>query len=196
MRAKGGKIIGGVGAAAGENAGFAMAKDQDGSFAGDAGDVAVLERIGDEIAEDHDAFACEALDEFGESEQIRERQSGVGIVSGVSCVLHQNPIDGFRKIVHDGVGLARPIFGVPGFVAQAVAVRTKTPLQPARDGQFHVAIAVANHEGARQIEMVFPRGAFDHAGFRLAAIASVRGAVRAIVNSVDDGTDGSEFAAA
>ena len=45
-------------------------EDEDGSFAGDAGDVAILKSVGDEIAENDDSFRGEALDDFGESDEI------------------------------------------------------------------------------------------------------------------------------
>jgi hypothetical protein len=68
--AEGGEIVGGVGAAAGDDLGFTMLEDEDGGFAGDAGDVAELEGVGNEIAEDDDGFRGEALDDFGESDEI------------------------------------------------------------------------------------------------------------------------------
>ena len=68
--AEGGEIIGGVGAAAGDDLGFAMLENEDGGFAGDAGDVAELEGVRDEIAEDDDGFGGEALDDFGEGDEV------------------------------------------------------------------------------------------------------------------------------
>ena len=67
---EGGEIVGGVGAAAGNDLGFAMLEDEDGGFAGDAGDVAELEGVGDEIAENDNGFRGEALDDFGEREEV------------------------------------------------------------------------------------------------------------------------------
>jgi hypothetical protein len=68
--AESGEIVGGVGAAAWNDLGFAMLEDEDGGFAGNAGDVAELEGVGDEIAEDDDGFGGEALDDFSESDEI------------------------------------------------------------------------------------------------------------------------------
>jgi len=68
--AESGEIVGGVGATAGHDLGFAVLEDENGGFAGDAGDVAELESIGDEIAEDDDGFGGEALDDFGEGDEI------------------------------------------------------------------------------------------------------------------------------
>jgi len=68
--AEGGEIVGGVGAAAGDDLGFAMLENENGGFAGDASDVAELESVGDEIAEDDDGFGGEALDDFGESQEV------------------------------------------------------------------------------------------------------------------------------
>jgi hypothetical protein len=63
--AEGGEIVGGVGAAAGDDLGFAVLENEDRGFAGDASDVAELEGVGDKIAEDDDGFGGEALDDFG-----------------------------------------------------------------------------------------------------------------------------------
>ena len=70
LGAQSGEIIGGIGAAAGDDLGFAVLEDEDGSFAGDASDVAELESVGDEIAEDGDGLGGKALDVFGEGNQI------------------------------------------------------------------------------------------------------------------------------
>ena len=43
-----------------------MAKDQDGGFAGDAGDFAELEVVGDEISEKNNGLGRKLLDVFGE----------------------------------------------------------------------------------------------------------------------------------
>jgi hypothetical protein len=48
--AEGGEIVGGVCATAGDDMCFTVLEDEDGGFAGDAGDVADLESIGYEIA--------------------------------------------------------------------------------------------------------------------------------------------------
>ena len=64
------EIVGGVGAAAGDNLRFAVLEDEDGGFAGDAGDVAELEGVGNEIAENDDGFGGEALNDFGERDEI------------------------------------------------------------------------------------------------------------------------------
>ena len=53
-----------------------MLEDQDRGFAGDAGDVAELEGVGDEIAEDHDGFGGEALHVFSEGQQVYGGRGG------------------------------------------------------------------------------------------------------------------------
>ena len=70
LGAESSEIICGVGAAARDDLGFAMLKDEDWGFAGDAGDVAELEGVGNEIAEDDDSFCGEALDIIGERDEI------------------------------------------------------------------------------------------------------------------------------
>jgi len=67
---KGGEVVGGVGAAAGNDSRFVMLEDEDRSFAGDTGDISNLEGIGDEIAEDDDGFGGEAFDIVGEGEEV------------------------------------------------------------------------------------------------------------------------------
>ena len=70
LGAKGGEIVGRVGAAARHDLSFTMLEDQDGSFAGNPGDVAKLEGVGDEIAQDDDGFGGKTLDVFGEGEEV------------------------------------------------------------------------------------------------------------------------------
>jgi len=67
------EIVGGVGATAGDDLRFAVLEDEDGGFAGDASDVAELEGVGNEIAEDDDGFGGETLDVFGEGDEIHGR---------------------------------------------------------------------------------------------------------------------------
>ena len=71
-----GEIVGGIGAAAGYDLGFAMLEDQDRGFTGDAGDVAELKGVGDEIPEDDDGFGGETLDVFGEGKQVYGGRGG------------------------------------------------------------------------------------------------------------------------
>jgi len=66
--AEGREIVGGIGTATGHDLRFAVLEDEDGGFAGDAGDVAELKGVGYEIAEDDDSFGGEALDDFGEGD--------------------------------------------------------------------------------------------------------------------------------
>jgi len=68
--AEGGEIVGGVGATAGNDLGFAVLENEDGGFAGNAGDVAELEGVGYEIAEDNDGFGGEEIDDFGKGDEI------------------------------------------------------------------------------------------------------------------------------
>ena len=86
---KGGEIVGRVGAASGNDLSFTMLEDQNGSFAGDPGDVAELEGVGDEIAQDNDAFGGEALDVFREGEEVDGGGGGLG-----RRALHEGSLDG------------------------------------------------------------------------------------------------------
>src|SRR5271168_2850888 len=54
VRTEGCKIVRGVGAAARNQLRFAMAKNEHGSFARDAGNLAKLKFVGDKIAEEND----------------------------------------------------------------------------------------------------------------------------------------------
>ena len=65
-RAERREVVGGVGSAAGNNLSFAMLEDQDGCFARDARDFAILEFIGHEITEENDSFRGELLDALAE----------------------------------------------------------------------------------------------------------------------------------
>lgn len=112
----------------------------------------------------------------------------------VSSVLHQNPIRGQLQIFDDGVGLPRPLAGVPGFFAAAVAGANENRFATGAKGQFHVAITIANNERAAKVDVMLAHGALDHARCRLATIANVGGTVRAIVNGVDMGALRLKFA--
>jgi hypothetical protein len=50
--------------------------------------------------------------------------------------------------------------------------------------QLHVAMAVSDHERARQVDAMFRGGLIQHAGPRLSARASVVGGVGAIIDAV------------
>ena len=81
-RAERGEIVRGVGTATGHELGFAMAQDQDRRFAGDAGDFAELEFVGNEVAEDGHRPAGKLLDVFGESQEIDGSRSRRGLRLG------------------------------------------------------------------------------------------------------------------
>jgi len=69
-RAERRKVVCSVGAAAGNNVSFAMFEDQDGRFARDARDFAILEFISYEIAEENNGFRGELLDALAEGEKV------------------------------------------------------------------------------------------------------------------------------
>ena len=77
LGAEGSEIAGGIGAAAGYDLRFAVAEDEDGSFARDAGDVTVLEGVGDKIAEDENSFGGKAIDDVGEGEDVDGGRGGI-----------------------------------------------------------------------------------------------------------------------
>ena len=58
-----GDVVRGVAGAAGDHLGRVVLEDQHRRFARDAGDLAVDELVGDEVADDEDAAAREAVDE-------------------------------------------------------------------------------------------------------------------------------------
>jgi hypothetical protein len=76
-RAEGGKIVGSIGATAGNELRFAMAKNQDGRFARDARNFAELEFVGNKIAEENDGFRREFIDVVGEGHEIDGRRQCV-----------------------------------------------------------------------------------------------------------------------
>jgi hypothetical protein len=106
----------------------------------------------------------------------------------------QNPVHGTLQIVDDGVGLARPIFRVPSFVAEAVASANEDGFTAGAKRQLHVSVTVANHERARKIEIVLSRGLVEHSGAGLATVAAIGRTVRAIINRVEARTGRLEFA--
>ena len=76
LGAERGEIVGGIGATAGNDLRFAMAEDQNGSFARDAGDFAVLEDVGDKIAEEEDRARRESAPRCRPGRPGRRRSSG------------------------------------------------------------------------------------------------------------------------
>jgi len=72
-RAKRGKIVGSICAAARNELRFAMFENQDWSFARDARNLSVLKFIGNEIPEENDGFGRKLLDAFSKSGEIDGR---------------------------------------------------------------------------------------------------------------------------
>jgi hypothetical protein len=68
--AKGGQIIGGISPAARDEMCFAVAKNQDRSFAGNAGNFTKLKFVGDEIAKENDRLRRKLFDAIGEGEKV------------------------------------------------------------------------------------------------------------------------------
>lgn len=96
----------------------------------------------------------------------------------------QNPIHRLRQGVDNHVGLARPIFGVPGFLAEAVAGADEDSAATGEKSQFHIGVTITDDEGASKVEMVIERGALEHADFGLAAIAGIGRGMRANVDAI------------
>jgi hypothetical protein len=51
-------------------------------------------------------------------------------------------------------------------------------------GKLDIGMTITDNERPEQVQGVFPRGALQHSSFRFAAVATVRGNVRAIVYGV------------
>ena len=75
---EGGEIAGGVGSTARGDLGFTMFEDEDGGFAGNAGDIADLERVRNEIAQHDDGFGRETFHVVGEGEQVDRGGGALG----------------------------------------------------------------------------------------------------------------------
>jgi len=113
----------------------------------------------------------------------------VYVSSGVS----QDPIDGLCEIVDEGVGLARPLVGVPVFFAQTITGTNENTFAACAESEFHVVIAITDNEGTGDIEVMFSCSLVHHADFRFATVTRVRRTVRAIVDTVQMGALGLQF---
>jgi hypothetical protein len=102
--------------------------------------------------------------------------------------MSQDPIHGTLEIVDNDVGLARPVFALPGFLANPPPGANVNGLAARAESHFHVQKTVAHDEGAMQIEVVFARGSLKHSGSRLATFATIASAVGAIVDAIQLGT--------
>src|SRR5258708_39992433 len=94
----------------------------------------------------------------------------------------QNPIHRGLQIFGNQVRLPGPGLRVPGKIAEAVASFHENSFCTCVEGEFHVAVAIADNERALQVEAKSPRRAMQHAWIRLAAVAVVRLIVRATIN--------------
>ena len=74
---------------------------------------------------------------------------------------------------------------MPGEITETVTRFHENRLCACVEGEFHVAVAIADHERTLQVDAKFPRGAMQHAGARLAAIAGARFIVRTIINRIE-----------
>ena len=77
--------------------------------------------------------------------------------------------------------------------AGAIAGAHQDGLGAHATGKFHIAVAIADHEGAAQIESVFPRGALQQTRFGLSAVAGVLTLVWAIVHRIEACAGGGKF---
>src|SRR5882757_8540093 len=97
----------------------------------------------------------------------------------------QNPIHRSLQIFGNQVRLPGPGLRVPGKIAEAVARFHENCLCARVEGEFHVAVAIADYERPLQVEAKSPRRAMQHAWIRLAAVAVVRLIVRTIINRIE-----------
>src|ERR1700694_5617631 len=101
-----------------------------------------------------------------------------------SFLLPQDPLCRLGEIFRDEVGRRGPLRCVPGQFTFAVACTHEDASRTGIPREFHVAIAIANHERALQIESVLQRCAVQHAGSWLAAAAVFGGGGRDIIDRV------------
>src|SRR6266852_3325077 len=85
----------------------------------------------------------------------------------------QNPVHRGFEIVRDQVGLPGPGLRVPGEIPEAVTCFHENCLCASVEGEFHVAVAIADYKRALQIEAEVPCCAVQHAGVRFAAVAGI-----------------------
>src|SRR5208283_1407837 len=111
-----------------------------------------------------------------------------------SSRLHQNPIRGVLQGIDNRIRLARPVFAVPGFFAQAVPGPHKDRFAARAKSQLHVAVTISHYIRARQIKIVFAHRTLNHSRIRLAAIAGGSRTMRAIVNTIQTGDRNAQFA--
>src|SRR5436853_5454294 len=87
-----------------------------------------------------------------------------------SFVLPQYPVCCPREIFSHKIGLHGPPRLVPGEFTFTVAGSDENAARTRVSRKFHVAITIANHKGALQIERVLASCAIQHARFRLSAV--------------------------
>jgi hypothetical protein len=102
-------------------------------------------------------------------------------------------MDGICEVHCYEIRLKRPFRSVPKILAFAITCAHQNTARPGVASKLHVGVAVTNNDGAMQVQRVFSSGALQHAGFWLAAIAPVRGCVRAIVYGVEVRSRGFQF---
>jgi len=112
---------------------------------------------------------------------------------GASFRWPQDPVSGFSKIGGDKIGLKLPSRDIPEIFAFAVTTAHEDTSRARTTGQLDVAMAIADNEGALQVDGVLLGGALEHAGLWLSAIAAIGGIVRAVVYGVEMGAGGFEL---
>ena len=94
------------------------------------------------------------------------------------------------KVGGDKIWLKLPLWGVPEIFAFTITSAHQDTARPRATGKLDVGVAIADDEGAMQVDGVLAGGALEHTCLRLSAAASVGRSVRAVVYGVEMGARG------
>src|SRR5208282_479994 len=99
-----------------------------------------------------------------------------------SLFLPQYPVHRCRQIFHDTLRLPWPVLVMPGPIAKSIAAAHEDAVRSGAKCELHVAVAVADYIRAACLHTQVALRLLHHTEFRLAALATVGRAMRAIVD--------------
>jgi hypothetical protein len=106
-------------------------------------------------------------------------------LTGASYRWPQYPINSVSQVGSDKIRLRLPFRGIPEKFAFPITCSHEDTSRPAAVGKLDICMTITQDERPVQVQSVFPRPALQHSSFRFAAVAAVRGNVRAIVYGVE-----------
>jgi hypothetical protein len=102
-------------------------------------------------------------------------------------------VNSIRKVGGDKIRLKLPLWSVPEIFAFTVTSAHQDTARSRATGKLDVAVAIADDEGAMQVDGVLAGSALEHTCLWFAAVATVGRCVRAIVYGVEMGAGGFEL---